>query len=155
MTHVFAAGAEKVTTFGPSSRRIAVAATAGLAFVGGLLATDPSETSHAIARFGPELGQLLRFMAAVKALIALANVGVLSWRMTLPTAFPRFTLYVIAAAAVAAGPGLIWGLVHVVLGAILLHAGLAACLVLLWRDPAVVARLGELVTLRRRDLGLR
>jgi hypothetical protein len=38
---------------------------------------------------------------------------------------------------------------HVATGAALLHAGLFATIVLLWRDPAVGARLASLVAARR------
>jgi hypothetical protein len=41
-------------------------------------------------------------------------------------------------------------MVHVALGAFFLHAGLIACVVLLWRDPEVSARLAVLVATRRR-----
>ncbi len=39
----------------------------------------------------------------------------------------------------AAGPVLIWEMVHVRLGVLLLHSGLLAGGLLLWRDPAVGA----------------
>lgn len=48
-----------------------------------------------------------------------------------------------------AGPGLIWGLAHIGLGALLLHAGLAATLILLWCDPQVGTRLATLVAMHR------
>jgi hypothetical protein len=38
---------------------------------------------------------------------------------------------------------------HVSLGALLLHGGLVAALLLLWRDPAVGMRLSVLVANRR------
>jgi hypothetical protein len=38
---------------------------------------------------------------------------------------------------------------HVAAGAVLLHAGLLATVVLLWRDPAVGQRLASLVAARR------
>jgi hypothetical protein len=49
----------------------------------------------------------------------------------------------------AAGPGLIWQMAYVRTGALLLHAGLFAALILLWRDPAMGARLGAMVAARR------
>jgi hypothetical protein len=52
----------------------------------------------------------------------------------------------------AAGPVLIWGMVQVGAGALLLHAGLLASLLLLWRDPVVGARLAALVAKRRAAL---
>ena len=55
----------------------------------------------------------------------------------------------------AAGPVLIWDMVHIRLGALLLHGGLLATALLLWRDPAVGARLVALVTRRRAILRAR
>ncbi len=49
----------------------------------------------------------------------------------------------------AAGPVLVWDMAHIRLGALLLHAGLVASLLLLWRDPAVGARLEAIITKRR------
>ena len=49
----------------------------------------------------------------------------------------------------AAGPVLIFEMAQIRLGALLLHAGLLAAALLLWRDPAVSARLGALVARRR------
>jgi len=46
-------------------------------------------------------------------------------------------------------PGLIWGLAHILLGAVLLHGGLIAMAVLIWRDPTTRARLSEIVARRR------
>jgi hypothetical protein len=57
--------------------------------------------------------------------------------------------YAMAAAAMAAGPGLIWNMVHIGLGALFLHAGLVATLVMLWRDPAVAQRLSAAIAARR------
>ncbi|MBA3811063.1 MAG: hypothetical protein H0X27_05355, partial [Caulobacteraceae bacterium] len=42
-----------------------------------------------------------------------------------------------------------WNLTQVAAGAVLLHAGLIACILLLWRDPAVAPRLAALVAARR------
>jgi hypothetical protein len=44
---------------------------------------------------------------------------------------------------------LIWDMVHIRLGALLLHGGLLAGALLLLRDPAVGARLGDMVKRRR------
>jgi hypothetical protein len=48
-----------------------------------------------------------------------------------------------------AGPGLVWGLAHIVLGSLLLHGGLIAMALLIWRDPAAIARLSEIIARRR------
>jgi hypothetical protein len=63
--------------------------------------------------------------------------------------------YALAFAGMAAGPGLIWQMAYVRTGALLLHAGLFAALILLWRDPAMGARLGAMVAARRAVLRAR
>ncbi len=55
----------------------------------------------------------------------------------------------------AAGPVLIWDMAHIRSGALLLHAGLLAGGLLLWRDPVVGARLGAIVARRRAMLRAR
>ncbi len=55
----------------------------------------------------------------------------------------------------AAGPVLIWEMAHVRLGALLLHGGFLAGALLLWRDPTVGARLGDMVARRRATLRAR
>jgi hypothetical protein len=63
--------------------------------------------------------------------------------------------YALACAGMAAGPGLIWQMASVRAGALTLHVGLLAGLILLWRDPAVGARLAIIVAARRAKLRLR
>jgi hypothetical protein len=72
--------------------------------------------------------------------------------MATPTPRGWLAAYAAAAAAMAAGPGMIWSLAHVAIGALLLHAGLLAGLVALWRDPAVGRRIAGLVAKRRAAL---
>jgi hypothetical protein len=115
----------------------------------GAAATGMAETQHAVAREGADWANLLRAMAALKILMeAGASAGVL-WRLGSPVGPMWLAAYAAAGAIMAAGPGLIWGLVHVALGALLLHAGLVATIILLWRDKAVGARLAALVAARR------
>jgi hypothetical protein len=76
------------------------------------------------------------------------------WRLGGAAPVPQWAAYALACGAMWAGPGLIWGLAHIGLGALLLHGGLAATVVLVWRDPAVAARLAELVARRRKALGV-
>jgi hypothetical protein len=71
-----------------------------------------------------ELAALLRFMAAVKATIALAVLGVTAWRLGHPAPAAVALIYVAAAALMAAAPGVIWQLAYVGIGAGLFHAGL-------------------------------
>ncbi len=120
-----------------------------VAVVTGWLATGEDATTRAVAAAGDDLVRLLRSMAALKALIALGAAAALVWRLGAPVSRARFALYAVAAAAMAAGPGVIWGMAYVRTGAMLLHAGLAVVAVTLWRDPAVGERLAGV--LRRRS----
>ncbi len=117
-----------------------IAFLAGCHFNGG-----PAAAAHA----GDALTRLLRFMAVVKAGIALAACAAMLWRLGAAITLPWFTAYAVSAAAMAAGPGLIWGMVHVGLGAMLLHGGLIGTILLFWQDKAVGDRLAAVVAARR------
>ena len=88
-------------------------------------------------------------MALLKALMAGAMAAAVLWRLGSPVTLTRWSAYALASACAAAGPGLIWRMAHVGAGALTLHAGLLAGLILLWRDPAVGARLASIVEARR------
>ena len=120
-----------------------------LAALAGAAATGADQSARAIQDAGLPLTHLLRAMAAMKALAALGLAGAMLWRLALPASPARLAGYALAIAAMAAGPGLIWGMAHVRLGALLLHAGLFAGVVLLWRDPAMGARLEAVIARRR------
>ena len=119
-----------------------VAATAGFTLTG-------VEASHAAVRnAGSELVHLLRMMALLKVGLAAAATWLADWRLRQPLA-PRLAgAYLAAAGLMAMGPGLIWDMAHVVLGAVLLHAGLAMLIVLACTDGGVAWRF-----LRRRPDG--
>jgi hypothetical protein len=119
-----------------------------LAFAGGMLATDSAKTARLIAGAGGDWANLLRAMAALKMLFAVATSAVVLWRLGAPISATRWSGYALATAAAWAGPGLIWGLAHILLGAVLLHVGLIATAVLVWLDPAIRARLSEMVARR-------
>jgi hypothetical protein len=129
------------------------AVAAGLA--AGLLASGSAETAQATAEAGADLTRLLRAMAALKAVVAAGLTASMVWRLGLPVGAGRFSLYALAGVAMAAGVGLIWDIAHVAAGALLLHGGLLAVLLLLWRDPAVGERLGAIVAARRAALRTR
>ncbi len=126
---------------------VALALAAGAA--GGLLATDGDTAAHAIANAGADLTRLLRAMAIIKAGMGLAVAAGVLWRLKTPASAPWLAAYVAASAAMAAGPGLIWDMSHLKLGALLLHAGLITGMILLWRDPAVSRRLNAAIAARR------
>jgi hypothetical protein len=119
------------------------------AVAGGFLVTRADASSLAVARAGVDLTRLLRAMALLKSLLALGAVGALLWRLGESVSLPRFALYAVAAGAMVAGPGVIWGMVYVRTGAALLHGGLLATAVVLWRDPAVSERFARLLSKRR------
>ena len=121
--------------------RAIIVATILAAAVAGTAFTQGHEAAEAAALAGPDLVRLLRAMAALKAMMALSAGAAILWRLGAPAGSGRLAAYAIACAAMAAGPGLIWGMVHVAAGALLLHGGLAAAVLLLWWDPATAALL--------------
>jgi hypothetical protein len=137
----------------PAVPRAAFLFVIAAAAVAGALATGAETSARAVADSGDDLTRLLRAMALIKALIAAGAAAAVLWRLAAPTAPAWFARYALTGALMAAGPGLIWGMAHVALGAVLLHAGLAATIVLLWRDPAVGRRLAEMVAERRARRG--
>ena len=91
-------------------------------------------------------------MAVLKAMMAAGATAAVLWRFGVPVKPLRFAAYAVSCGAMWAGPGLIWSMARVGTGALLLHGGLLACVLLLWRDPAVAARLASMVTARRAAL---
>jgi hypothetical protein len=120
-----------------------------------VLATSAQEAAQAAQAAGPELTRLLRAMAGLKLLFAAGLLAAVYWRLAVPASTWRLACYAAAGAAMAAGPVLIWEMAHVRLGALLLHAGLLIGALLLWRDPAIGARLGAMVATRRATLRAR
>ena len=122
---------------------IAATATAGFMAVG-------TETaSLAASRAGADLTRLLRGMALLKSLMAAGATAVVLWRLDAPVRPSWLTAYAIACGTMWAGPGLIWSMAYIGTGALLLHGGLLTSVVLIWRDPAVAARLGAMISARR------
>ncbi len=128
----------------------AVILLAALTF--GYLATSPAATFAAVQHDGADLTRLMRFMAGLKAMLAIGAAAAVAWRLAAPVGLPWFAAYAVTGAAMAAGPGLIWGMAHVGAGALLLHGGLFTTILLLWRDPAVGRLLGAMVERRRAAL---
>ena len=123
-----------------------------LAAAGGMLVTDSAATAQAIAGAGGDWANLLRAMAVLKLLFASAATAAVLWRLGAPISAEKGTGYAVAAAATWAGSGLIWGLAHIGLGTLLLHGGLVATAVLVWRDPATSGRLSEILARRHAAL---
>jgi hypothetical protein len=114
-----------------------------------------STLSPAMALAGADLTHLLRAMALLKVAMAAGMAAAVLWRFGSPVTLAWWAAYALACAGMAAGPGLIWQMAYVRTGALLLHAGLFAALILLWRDPATAARLGTMVAARRAVLRTR
>jgi len=83
---------------------------------------------------GSDLLVLMRFMAAVKAAMALGAVALVAWRMTAPMGRGTAAAYVGATAVMMVGPGLIWDMQHVAYGAMAVHGGLSLVLLVGWLD---------------------
>ncbi len=110
-------------------RLILAVAVLGAAIVSLLTTADPSAAD-------PELLMLLRFMAVVKAAMALGAAALVAWRLGRPVRPATGIGYVAATSSMAAGAGLIWQLEHVAAGAVLVHGGLVAMGALAWMDRA-------------------
>jgi hypothetical protein len=115
----------------------------------GVLSAAAPASSLAVAHAGADLTRLLRFMAVLKAAIAVGAAAAVYWRLGAAVSLPWLAAYGVAGGAMAAGPGVIWAMAHVGLGALLLHGGLFATILLLWRDPATASRLEGVLGRRR------
>ncbi len=133
----------------PLITRTLLLAVIALAAGGGMLVTDSTTTAQAITGAGGDWANLLRAMAVLKLLFASAATAAVLWRLGAPISAERWGGYALAAAATWAGPGLIWGLAHIGQGTLLLHGGLVATAVLVWRDPATGRLLSEIIARRR------
>jgi hypothetical protein len=149
-TSITIAAASERSGFGsPALARAGILLVVTAALAAGYLATGGAATAAAVAHDGAALTRLMRFMAALKGGLALGAAAAVVWRLGAAVTVPWFAAYALACGAMAAGPGLIWGMAHVGLGALLLHGGLLASILLLWRDPVVGNRLAALVDARR------
>jgi hypothetical protein len=88
----------------------------------------------AFVRADAELAQLLRGMAAIKAIIVLAAVGVLLWRFGQPVPRRTAIAYLLGAWLIAGATTLVWQLSFVPLAALAFHAGEFTLLIAAWRD---------------------
>ena len=110
-------------------RPVLATAVLGAAATALLSGADPSAAD-------PELLVLLRFMAVVKAAMALGAAVLVAWRLGWPVRIAMVLGYVVATSSMAGGAGLIWQLGHVGVGAVLVHGGLAALIAVGWLDRA-------------------
>jgi|GEM_PF-1089997 len=136
------------TALSPDVSRLLLMLFIAAAIVSGFLITGREASSLAFMNAGEDLTRLLRAMAALKAIIAAGVCAAVLWRLGTEVSLGWFAAYALACCAMGAGPGLIWNMAHVGLGALLLHGGLLASLLLIWRDPAVSARLSAMIAAR-------
>ena len=142
-------GARSRISGAPASARailLVIVATAGIA---GFLATDADTSARAVAAAGADLTRLLRAMAGLKLVMAALVVAAAYWRLRAPIGPTLLCAYAVACGSMTAGAAMIWRMEHVGAGAVLLHGGLLAAIVVLWRDPAVGELLRTAVAARR------
>ncbi len=136
----------------PLTMRVLLIVVMSVAILGAAFATDAQSAAQAARDAGADLTRLLRAMAALKAIIAAGAIAAVLWRLGSAVTPLWFAAYATASAAMAAGPALIWSMAHVGLGAVLLHGGLLAAILLLWRDKVTGMRLQAVITARRAAL---
>jgi len=144
-----AAGAVGVSeTISPATARAVLLVILAVCAATGLVSADSPASSLAVSHAGGDLTRLLRFMAVLKAGMAVAAGAAVFWRLGAAVTLPWLAAYAVAGGAMAAGPGVIWAMAHVGLGALLLHGGLFATILLLWRDPATASRMASILARR-------
>lgn len=115
---------------------VAAATVAGFALAGGDAAAGAPQAADT------ELTRLLRMMALLKLSIVAGAAWLVDWRLRQPpVGAPVAAAYLAGLGLMAVGPGLIWSLTHLVLGAVLLHAGIALLLILACKDEDLRFRL--------------
>ncbi|MDX2237177.1 MAG: hypothetical protein NW203_06400 [Hyphomonadaceae bacterium] len=127
---------------GATLRRAALFAATMAAVVAATALSDPAPLLRADA----ELAMLLRGMAALKALLAIAAFAAVFWRFGAPIGISLGVVYAASTAMMAAGAALIWGLSHIGFTAIAFHAALIALAFAALRD----GRIAALTTKKRR-----
>ncbi len=133
----------------PLMARLLLTLVIGAAIAASLAGAASPASTVAVSHAGADLTRLLRFMAVLKAAIAVGAAAAVYWRLGAAVSLPWLAAYGVAGGAMAAGPGVIWAMAHVGLGALLLHGGLFATILLLWRDPATASRLEGVLGRRR------
>jgi hypothetical protein len=129
--------------------RTAVLLACAAAAAAGLLGASQPTSSIAVAQASPDLVMLLRFMAGMKALAAVALLALVAWRLGRPAPARLTAAYIVAVVLMSAAPGMIFQMVHVAAGAVLFHAGLLTLLVAVWADRGGRSLVAARVTARR------
>jgi len=80
------------------------------------------------------LAHLLRGMAVIKGMLALAALGAVLWRFGWPVSKPVAFGYAFGSSVLAGSTMLIWQLSFIPLAAVLFHVAAAAMLIIGWRE---------------------
>jgi hypothetical protein len=91
---------------------------------------DPAGHLHA----DPALARLLRGMALIKGLIAIAVVAAVFWRLAWPISKTVSAAYLVSSWTIAGSTMLIWQLSHIVPAALLFHLAALSLLLVGWRE---------------------
>ena len=89
---------------------------------------------HTPSQIEPALVNLLRFMASLKAGMAIGAAVLADWRLREGGSALVNSGLIASTALMAIAPGLIWGLSHVMAAAALFHAGLLSFLLIAYLD---------------------
>jgi hypothetical protein len=82
----------------------------------------------------PALARLLRGMALIKGMIAIAAVGAVFWRLAWPVSKIGAATYLISSWVLAGSTMLVWQLSYIVPAALLFHAAALSLLLISWRE---------------------
>jgi hypothetical protein len=82
----------------------------------------------------PELFRLLRGMAVLKGLMALAGLALVGWRVGRAIEARMAMAYILGACGLALASGLIWELQVIPVASTLFHGAILALLITAWRD---------------------
>ena len=85
-------------------------------------------------RADPALARLLRGMALIKGMIAIAVVGAVFWRLAWPVSRTAGAAYLFCSWAVVGSTMLIWQLSYIVPAALLFHVAALSLLLVSWRE---------------------
>jgi hypothetical protein len=115
-----------------------IAAVAGGLWLGGHAGAMQSSPAFSGE---PALALLLRFMGLVKLGVAAGATALLYWRLRYPMTAPVRRVAIISTWCLAAGAAMLVQLAYLVPAALVFHLGLAALLILAWREGRHDSRL--------------
>lgn len=136
---------------GTAQVRLVFLAASVLALTAGFVLMETEASARAVTDAGPDLVRLVRSMALIKLAVVAAAVWLGQWRLSLPVSVPRAVAYIGAAALMCAGPGVMWNMEQIGAGAVMLHGGLIALIVIGWGDQALGQALSRRIPTRRRQ----